>query len=342
MDPILCTTEDVEALVEDIVVKHNLKNVLDIKYSTGTDVAHGFLSKTVAVDIITQNEKETIHLWLKFVSDHNHFSKLPLEKLYQNEIYFYDTIYPAYTKFFDEKGVKDGFQNTAKCYGSLPKGMLALDNLKYQGFQCFDKNEEATIDKHIEHVLRAYAKFHAVGFAFKDQKKDEYETFRRIVFDFYENSIKTAGIVGNVKYTLEEFFRQLRPVEDRKILNKFDVGTLIKHITDPQVYVTENAVLTQGDCWFNNAMFLYEVSTTYNKHSKLYCTHLNFPTGRNEKYTGRKINRLADDQICFTNIRPLLLFLPNFYPRNLGEFPEILRYLLRRIIKANPQFGQRS
>ncbi|GJQ83335.1 hypothetical protein Trydic_g18121 [Trypoxylus dichotomus] len=257
MEPVLCNFEDVKVLVSDIILKHNLINISDIKYNSGDDVKRGFSSNTVAVNILGENEERkqyTTHLWIKYISDYIHIAKLSMDKLYLNEIYFYNTIHPAYVKLLDDKNIEDGFRNTANFFGSLPKGMLALENLNYTGYRVSEEVE----DIGIELVFRTYAKFHALSFVFKEQERDQCEEFRRNLFDFYQLGAKKAGIDKQVRYCIGEFLRQLHPMEDKDILDKFNVEELIRHILDPEKYATENAILTQGDCWYRNVLFLYQ------------------------------------------------------------------------------------
>lgn len=257
MEPVLCTLTDVEDLVKDIINKNNLEAPVDIKYLTGSEIEHGFSSKTIGVNITDKNRSKTLHLWIKFIANYMHIAQFSMDKLYVNEIYFYETIYPAYCKLLEENAVDDGFRNVAQCYGTLSKGMLALENLKQKGYQPFNKNEEAT-DGHILLVFEAYAKFHALSFAFKDQKGDDCVLFRRNLFNFYELGAKKADIDSNIRYAIEEFLKQLNPAEDEKILRRCKVEELISHIVDPSKFCTKHAILTQGDCWYNNSMFLYD------------------------------------------------------------------------------------
>lgn len=256
-------TEDVKAIIDKIITKYGLENIIDIKYEVGSQAGDGYVSKTAAVDIISDNNT-TWKVFLKYAQDVKPTESIPIDKLYANEIYFYDIVYPAFKKFLEKKQVKTAFQQVPKCFATSEKGgIVALENIKDKGFQLY--NRRIVMDRpHLELVLRTFAKFHALSFAFKDQEKERYqELIDNSHGDFFSKIMEAEGPVNMINMSIDNFLGKLDPIGDKYILDKCQnlSEVLIKAICSPRDYINEYSILTQGDCWCNNMMFKYPVST---------------------------------------------------------------------------------
>lgn len=250
-------TPEVKKLVDNIIVKHNLAPVLEVKYTPGSEAGDGYVSATIAVKIITA--KSALDLFLKCALDIKSTDLLPMDKFYANETYFYDTVYPAYQKFVEEQGVKQAFKNAPKCYGTINRRTVALENLKSRNFTLFDRNKMMN-RAHIELVLKTFAKFHALSFAFKDQRRKKYEGLVQDTFDAFSNKMGDTPFMKMIRGTIEDCLSKLNPVQDKEILQRCKVKELMDAFASADRNLNEYSILTQGDCWCNNMMFLYEVS----------------------------------------------------------------------------------
>ncbi|KAI4466585.1 hypothetical protein MML48_2g00002815 [Holotrichia oblita] len=258
-DAEVSVTEDVIATVDKIIDKYGLKNITDIKYQVGSQAGDGYVSKTAAVDIINGNNTTT-KVFLKYAQDVKSTESVPIDKLYANEIYFYDIVYPEFQKFLEKKHLKDAFRQVPKCYATSEKGgIVALENIKDKGFELY--NRKVVMDhQHLELVLKTFAKFHALSFAFKDQEKKKYqELIDNSHGDFFSKIMEAEGPVKMITMSVNNFLEKLDPIRDKHILDKCQnlSEVLIKAICSPRDYLNEYSILTQGDCWCNNMMFKY-------------------------------------------------------------------------------------
>lgn len=252
-------SDEIKTFVTEILSKNNFAPTSEIKYYPGSEVGEGYGSKTIAVDIT--DETKSLNLFLKCpltVIKHQSFNAI-----YATEIKWYKTIYPAYRKFLTEKNTKNGFINVPMCYGVLEKSgyeSVALENLRKRNFKLFDKSKFMN-DEHLKLTLETFAKFHAISFALKDQQRQAHDYF----IGDRPNIIVALDVLGYDKVILnmvKQFVAQLDPVEDKDILERCnDVPSkVIDQFLNMEKYLSDYSILTKGDCWINNMMFLYEAN----------------------------------------------------------------------------------
>ena len=187
------------------------------------------------------------------------------------ESLFYDSVLPMIQKFQADKGIDavDGFYHVAQCYKSLidePHEGLMLEDLKVTGFEMFDRLKEVTAD-HVNLMMKALGKFHAISFAIKDQKPELIEPFKDMSDIFFQRDDKWEVLMTNFYEglrkqalgVLESCENQDLVERARKILDanlfKLAMGCLDGREADPY------AVINHGDCWNNNIMYRYDVSS---------------------------------------------------------------------------------
>lgn len=253
--------DNVKTFINKIVEKYNLDPNAKISYNPGSEIGDGFMSKTYAVDITDTNE--SLHLFLKCALNLTFPEGTGFEHIYTNEIHFYEKFVPTYMEFLKEKGITDGFRNVPKCYGSADNKILALQNLKRDGYELCDKTFIGN-EQHIELVFKTYAKFHAIGFAFKDQRPELYNELIQGVTDLIKgtNEEFNKQRVEGSKVVINDFFDKLDPKKDKFIVDQTQhiLDKLIEFGLNFGVDNSPNPILIQGDCWCNNMMFKYNVS----------------------------------------------------------------------------------
>lgn len=250
--------DDIKQFAEEIIAKNDLQPSAKIDYGPGADLGDGYMSKTFIVDV--SDGDKSLHLFLKVPLGLSWHENLPITKLFKNEIYFYSTVYPAYQSFLQEKGIEDGFRNAPKCY-TISGDYIALENLKRKGYGRFAKRKTMN-DEHILLALKTFAKFHAISYAFKDQKRDLFDSFTRDI-QFCMNDLMLAGGFDKMlDAILRQFLKTLDPIEDKDLLEgSEDIVEVITHVLlNIENFADEYSTITQGDCWNNNMMYLYDVS----------------------------------------------------------------------------------
>ncbi|KRT84528.1 hypothetical protein AMK59_829 [Oryctes borbonicus] len=256
-----CVSENVKELIDGIILNHSLDPTEDIKYALASESGDGYTSQAIAATITTSSG---IHeLFLKCMLCITPTEAMPIDKAFANEILFYDIVYPAYSKFLKDRDVVDGFRDAPKCYGTWQQNIIAMENLKKKGYRLFNCREEIMNEAYITMVLKSFAKFHAISFAFKDQEREKYDKFvekcHDLLHDEKGNSVIPKLFGGGIK----DFLANLDPIEDGEILSRFKFEDLMASVSTSRK-TSDYLVLSKGDCWNNNMLFLYEDGNTKN------------------------------------------------------------------------------
>ncbi|RZC33175.1 EcKinase, DUF1679, and/or APH domain containing protein, partial [Asbolus verrucosus] len=183
----------------------------------------------------------------------------PVKEAFMNEIYFYDVVLPAFTRFQKEKGITDLFDSVPKCYGTLigdNTEVIVFENLKHIGYSLWDKKKPLT-RQHVDMVVKEYAKFHAVSIAMKDQNPEQFEELIAPLGDIFKkfvDSVDVETLYGNV---IDEICDSLKDELDGNILLKWrNIKKQINFIMNDIARDVEGLkVVLHSDCWNNNFMF---------------------------------------------------------------------------------------
>ncbi|GJQ72692.1 hypothetical protein Trydic_g1349 [Trypoxylus dichotomus] len=258
----VCVGAEIKALISSVIQEANLDETANVKYYVGSELGDGYSSERIAVDII-DGDKE-LKLYLKCAIPLTP-DRICINTMYRHEIDFYKTIYPTYMKFLEEKGIKDGFRNVPKSYGFCEKKfneIIAFENLKAKGFRLFDTSKYMN-DSQLKLVLQTFAKFHAISFAIKDQRRELHDSYCNDHPCHYE-VLKPIGMETFFAKGAKDFVTKLDDIEDRDILEKY--GNLEIDLLNTFFNLENNlsnySILTKFDCWINNMMVLYKDENT--------------------------------------------------------------------------------
>lgn len=265
-------SENIEQIIYDVSKRLQFENITEIRCCNGAQIGDGFGSDPIAVEV--KNDSESLQLFLKCSIGGEDDTQQ--EESYANEVFFYDTIYPAYKKFLESRKV-EGFASVPKFYGvykEKSKNVIVLENLRARGYTLFDRHKLMD-DAHLDLVMKTMAKFHAISFALKDQQPDLHEELCSKCYDIIP-SMEEMGFFKLQRDMIKDFLSKLHPIDDKDILQACDdsaVEKIIDCVRNSHTYTAKYSILTKGDCWSNNMMFLYEVSST--KKEGIYFASIN-------------------------------------------------------------------
>ncbi|XP_044264863.1 uncharacterized protein LOC123011482 [Tribolium madens] len=182
----------------------------------------------------------------------------PIRKSFQNETYFYSHLCPAFGHF---AGKSPEF--VPKCFKTVVeenREMLALENLKEKGFDCFDKTAELD-EKHVELIFKTYGRFHAFSFALRDQNPEKYNKLVKGLCNVYGEFLEKKYFPEHLMEVSKVVEKAFVPGEDDDIITqykKYSGYNIVNSFADCVNSEPKYAALLHGDCWSNNMMFKYQ------------------------------------------------------------------------------------
>ncbi|XP_031341259.1 uncharacterized protein LOC116169328 isoform X2 [Photinus pyralis] len=207
----------------------------------------------VSLPIITKCLPKSVG-WLKTFRSADFFN---------NECIFYNTVWKAMNQFQLEKNVKV-FESIPLCISAYSDGTndyIALENVNYKGFSQLTRSGGLDFD-HAQLIMRLFARFHALGLAFKDQKPEEFQTIANALHETYfsENyrNWYSKFQINNLFPLIRDAIKQQLP---ESYLRRFDEVTE-DDFFGKQIKSCERkgrlAVITHGDAWAPNFLLKYE------------------------------------------------------------------------------------
>lgn len=137
--------------------------------------------------LINKDTGEVTHIIIKIVPVFPIIGSY--EQVYANEICFYSKIFPALNQFQKSKRVKNLFNCVPNFLGGHSEDnreFIVMEDVTAAGYESL-QSVRLIDSEYIKAVFRAYARFHALSFAYKHEHPEE---FRRL----------TAGLVDLMEY----------------------------------------------------------------------------------------------------------------------------------------------
>lgn len=174
------------------IIQRTLKcDDYEILYSAGCSKGDNYLGELIRIQVKAKDKN--LNLILKIPAQNEaRREQLRMPSLFHREIKFYDEVMPMYKKFQEEKGINveaETFHEVPFCYKTLLKApfeAIFLEDLKEKNFAVFPRKKTVTRE-HMNLVVKALAKKHAISFCLKDQKPEFIENYKNMNDLFLDN-----------------------------------------------------------------------------------------------------------------------------------------------------------
>lgn len=191
------------------------------------------------------------------------------------EFIFYQRIYPDLAHFQKTKGVKSVFHGGSfripKCYKIIcneAEGQYALilQDMRRSHYFSLGKDEGATLDE-AKAVVQALGRFHAVSFAYKDQRSNEFSKYEKLVDPLFERMSDMEQLITCFLYPrIDEAIDSLQPHEEfrkEKLLELKETvyQTILSYVS--LEFADDGCVIGHGDSWSQNILFKKVQNTTH-------------------------------------------------------------------------------
>ncbi|KAK9872378.1 hypothetical protein WA026_017836 [Henosepilachna vigintioctopunctata] len=255
--------QNLESFVTEVLSNLNFDK-LTIEFP-GYDPTGGYAADMIFAKVTGEKncKKEILDIIIKKSKDSAvNQETLNLRNAYINEVNMYSKFIP-YLQNFAKKRNCQHFEHIPHCYGTMVRDdqfIVFLENLKLRGF----KLHEIGIPHDINHnkiILRAYAKFHALCLALRDQEPEIFREFEESMVPLFSSDNKMfdmllSSVQKEIEYAIKIYEEKNKPTVVKKLKTLIEkYGETLKDCFD---YKDEDfLVIRHGDCWNNNYLFYY-------------------------------------------------------------------------------------
>nr|CAD7452099.1 unnamed protein product [Timema tahoe] len=258
-----------QELVSDIVTKN--EGFTDVKYtitkgSNAGDNFVGIIHRITAEGRSHDNKKQVMSFIVKCMPDSQERRKqFGSNTFFDNEIVFYDQIIPTLEEFQRERGIpdQDRLNSLPKCFRTFindDNHFLVLEDVSPLGFVMEDRIEGLSAE-HCLMVGRELGKLHALSFAFRGQKPEEFERLSGKVVETIFKSNSRPGSSEHKSSSSNNVLAALlmKVPKDSEYVQRFQnfsdnfMEIMIECVKGSSA--EPYAVICHGDCWTNNMLF---------------------------------------------------------------------------------------
>ncbi|XP_061705536.1 uncharacterized protein LOC133516560 [Cydia pomonella] len=185
------------------------------------------------------------------------------DEFFKNEILFYTEVLPAMLKFQSTKNISDPFDNHAKVFLTHCDGendIICLEDVSIYKFKPYPVRQEGIEYEHCKVTFNAMAKFHALSFAMRDQKPEEFNGISNLIFenyyderiwdwfkDYWTRIFSIAIDAVEQEYPNSKYVEKVKEFAGTETYKK-----MIKAVQDRKY-----GVISHGDAWTNNFLYKY-------------------------------------------------------------------------------------
>jgi thiamine kinase-like enzyme len=263
MEETVYTKNEIKAILETCLSNENVTDIC-VDIIGNSEKGDGYMGDIIFVRVTGKTKDGSVKEYNLVVKGSKKNKILrdtsAMKEFFRNEIHFYSTLLPTYTKFQLEKGAEETFNCVPKCYGFVKtdnQEVLVFENLSKSRYYIWDKKIPLSRN-HIDLVVGEYAKFHAISAAMKHQQTRKFDELTKPLRHLYkELGERGAKVMEAFESAIEEIYDLLKDDLDEDVVLKWRSlrerfqSILFGLMTDFNGF----EVVTHGDCWNNNFMF---------------------------------------------------------------------------------------
>ncbi|KAK5643701.1 hypothetical protein RI129_007546 [Pyrocoelia pectoralis] len=182
---------------------------------------------------------------------------------FRNETIFYNTVWKAMNQFQLEKNVKV-FNGIPLCLSAYADGIndyIALENVNHKGFMQLNRCDGLDF-QHTQLIMKLFARFHALGLAFKDQNPVEFDKIASALHETYfcekYRNWYSNFQTNNLFPVLCDAIKQQLPESYLKRFKEVTKDDFFGKLITSCEKRGPLAVITHGDAWAPNFLWKYE------------------------------------------------------------------------------------
>jgi thiamine kinase-like enzyme len=257
-------TDYIRKSLDKVAMAEGFKNY-ELHFDHGSSIGDGFVGVILKISIKENSSDKELNVLAKIPpANKARRDQMKSMNLFEREVYAYNVVIPEFVKMQEEKKISKsmGFYNFPKVYYAeydkeIDDAIIVMEDLRESGHKMWSKFKPIDLE-HSKLLMKALGRFHALSFAYKAKKPDQFEKFKDL--QDYFSTVDDE----NFKMYFEQSFVQgidsLKP-EDKKTQERAGrlVNLVFKHIEEcgNSELAEPFAVLNHGDCWVNNYVYHY-------------------------------------------------------------------------------------
>lgn len=256
-------TDYIRKSLEIVASAEGFRNY-DFVIDHGSSVGDGFVGVIYKVQIKENDSDKALTVLTKVLPESKARREQPgTLPMFEREVFVYNVLLPELVAFQKEKKITrtHGYFNFPKVYYAdydeeLKDGIIIMEDLRDTGHRMWDKFKPIDLE-HAKLLMMALGRLHALSFAMKIKKPEQFEKFRELK-DIYGSLMNDEGTKTFLDASLQQALSTL-DTNDVKSRNKFEgMMSSINSIMQNDLYSGEPySVFNHGDCWVNNMLYHY-------------------------------------------------------------------------------------
>lgn len=257
----------------------------EVKHESGSKAGDGFMSTLLSIKIVGRRRKESS-------ADHPELDELALickiqtsgsafkenfgsHLVFRCEVFMYNVVLPALVAFQLEHRVpaEAAFGCFPKCYvASHEEGssesVIILEDLRASGFEMWDKEKPMDFES-VHLLMEQVGRLHGLSIVIRDKKPSLFQEFQDLPATFLP-VFTSPGVSSMIQSTFAYAISLMDNAEDVMVLERLAKDAIRTYHDGMNVdLLGKYGVLSHGDCWMINMMFVLDkVSQSLGSFSK--------------------------------------------------------------------------
>lgn len=261
-------TKYMSECLEKVALAEGFQNY-SFNIEAGSGVGDGFVGILFKVTIIENDSDKQLHVVVKAPPENMARRKdFGAMEMFEREVYVYNVVLPEFTQFQEEHRITKsmGFFNFPKCYFAefnieRDDSLIIMEDLRTTEHKMWDKFVPTNYE-HTKLFVGALGRFHAVSFAMKQQRPEQFAKFKKMN-DQMTEKMTSDQMVMMMSSSIDRAVGTLNDNEQQKknkILNvKDNFASIMRELVSGEMS-EPYSIIGHGDCWSNNFMYKYQVS----------------------------------------------------------------------------------
>ncbi|CAH2058366.1 unnamed protein product, partial [Iphiclides podalirius] len=238
------------------------------EYVSDTGKGDSYLSEVIRIrvhGVATNGTDKHIQVVLKTIPK-NVCRRLTFrsDEFFKNEIAFYERVLPVLLDFQATWNPKEPFDKYTRLFLAHCDGVndvICLEDATLENYGSYALRQEGIDLDHCDVTVKTLAQYHALSFALKDQRPEQFSDIREEIFETYYHA-RLWDWYGR-------FWRRISGIAVDAVENEYPNTVYlekVKQFAVPERYGdmiaaakdSTHGVISHGDCWTNNFLYKYQ------------------------------------------------------------------------------------